>query len=83
MSIKNCLTHILISCIGIGLIFVALGDEVYAHCDTLDGPVVQTARIALESYKKVVELEPSNEEIWLDYSHIYAVQKDFEGSFYV
>ncbi len=49
MSIKNCLTHILISCIGIGLIFVALGDEVYAHCDTLDGPVVQTARIALES----------------------------------
>ncbi len=49
MSIKNCLAHILVSYIGIGLIIAALSDKIYAHCDTLDGPVVQTARIALES----------------------------------
>lgn len=49
MSIKNCLAHILVSCVGIGLFFTALNDKVLAHCDTLDGPVVQTARIALES----------------------------------
>jgi hypothetical protein len=33
---------------GIGLLCTALSKNVFAHCDTLDGPVVQTARIALE-----------------------------------
>ncbi|MBI3773290.1 MAG: hypothetical protein HY272_11395 [Gammaproteobacteria bacterium] len=33
---------------GIGLLFTALSKNAFAHCDTLDGPVVQTARIALE-----------------------------------
>ena len=48
MSIKNYITHIMISCVGSGLILIALSDKVFAHCDTLNGPVVQTARIALE-----------------------------------
>ena len=29
-------------------LFFCLPAETYAHCDTLDGPVVQTARMALE-----------------------------------
>ena len=33
---------------GIGLLCTALSKNAFAHCDTLDGPVVQTARIALE-----------------------------------
>jgi len=30
------------------VLFLCLSVEAYAHCDTLDGPVVQTARLALE-----------------------------------
>jgi hypothetical protein len=34
--------------IGIALFCTVLNKDVLAHCDTLDGPVVQTARTALE-----------------------------------
>jgi hypothetical protein len=34
--------------LGIGLLCTALSKNAFAHCDTLDGPVVQTARIAFE-----------------------------------
>ena len=30
-----------------GLLIIALAPGVYAHCDTLDGPVVKAARLAL------------------------------------
>ncbi len=32
-----------------GLIFISLSKNLYAHCDTLNGPVVKDARIALKS----------------------------------
>ncbi|MBW1743879.1 MAG: hypothetical protein JRJ47_10710 [Deltaproteobacteria bacterium] len=32
----------------IGFFCIASSEKVFAHCDTLDGPVVQSARIALE-----------------------------------
>jgi len=35
--------------IGIGLFYTVLSQNAFAHCDTLNGPVVQTAREALES----------------------------------
>jgi len=34
--------------VGIGLFGMLSNTDVFAHCDTLDGPVVNTARIALE-----------------------------------
>lgn len=48
MAIKNNLARITVALLGIGLLFAALSRNAFAHCDTLDGPVVQTARIALE-----------------------------------
>jgi len=33
---------------GIGLLCIVGSENAFAHCDTLDGPVVQTARTALE-----------------------------------
>jgi hypothetical protein len=48
MAIKNNLARITVALLGIGLLFAALSRDAFAHCDTLDGPVVQTARIALE-----------------------------------
>jgi hypothetical protein len=48
MAIKNYLARITVALLGIGLLFAALSRNAFAHCDTLDGPVVQTARIALE-----------------------------------
>jgi len=32
---------------------------------------------AINSYKEVAKLDPQNPEIWLDYSHIYALKKEF------
>jgi hypothetical protein len=48
MATRNYLVRIMVAFIGIGLLSTALSKNVFAHCDTLDGPVVQTARIALE-----------------------------------
>ena len=48
MAIKKVLARIMVAFIGIGLLCTALSKNAFAHCDTLDGPVVQTARIALE-----------------------------------
>lgn len=41
-------SSIILMFLGIGLLCVCLGREAFAHCDTLDGPVVQTARMALD-----------------------------------
>ncbi len=48
MASKNYLARIMVAFLGIGLLCTALSKNAFAHCDTLDGPVVQTARIALE-----------------------------------
>lgn len=48
MVIRNCLTRIAVIFSGILFLFTVLSENAFAHCDTLDGPVVQTARIALE-----------------------------------
>jgi len=48
MATRNYLLHIMVACFGIGLFCTALSKNAFAHCDTLDGPLVQTARIALE-----------------------------------
>ena len=45
---KNCLFRIALALLGIGLLCIAGNKNAFAHCDTLDGPVVQTARMALE-----------------------------------
>ncbi len=48
MATRNYLARIMVAFFGIGLLCTALSQNAFAHCDTLDGPVVQTARIALE-----------------------------------
>ena len=48
MKTTNSSARIMVAFLGIGLLCTALSKNVFAHCDTLDGPVVQTARIALE-----------------------------------
>lgn len=48
MATSNYLARIIVAFIGIGLLCTALSKKASAHCDTLDGPVMQTARIALE-----------------------------------
>jgi hypothetical protein len=48
MEKSNYLIGAIVAFLGIGLLLAALSKNVFAHCDTLDGPVVQTARIALE-----------------------------------
>ncbi len=48
MAIRNYLARIMVAFIGIGLFCSVLSNNAFAHCDTLDGPVVKTARIALE-----------------------------------
>jgi hypothetical protein len=45
---KNYLFCIAVFFLGIGLLCVVESKNAFAHCDTLDGPVVQTARVALE-----------------------------------
>lgn len=49
MALRNYLMHIMVAFMVIGLFSTVLGQSVFAHCDTLDGPVVQTARVALET----------------------------------
>jgi Family of unknown function (DUF6448) len=40
--------RIMVTFFGIGVLCIGLCKNTFAHCDTLDGPVVQTARKALE-----------------------------------
>jgi hypothetical protein len=49
MATGNYLTRIMVVSAGIGLLCGVLSGNAFAHCDTLDGPVVQTARVALET----------------------------------
>lgn len=48
MYTRNSLAFIMVTFVGIGLLSATLSKKAFAHCDTLDGPVVQTARMALE-----------------------------------
>ena len=48
METKNYFSRILVTFFGIGLLCIILQENAFSHCDTLDGPVVQTARKALE-----------------------------------
>lgn len=48
MAKRNYLNRIKVAFFGIVLLFTVLSENAFAHCDTLDGPVVQTARTALE-----------------------------------
>ena len=48
MATRNYRPHIMVVLWGIGLLCITLSTNAFSHCDTLDGPVVQTARIALE-----------------------------------
>lgn len=80
MIIENNLAQALVSYIGSGLVFLLLSSNVFAHCDTLEGPVVNTARIALESgdvtpLLKWVPVE-SEEEIKLAFDKTIAVRSN-------
>jgi hypothetical protein len=48
MAKRNYLNRIMVTFFEIVILFTVLNENAFAHCDTLDGPVVQTARIALE-----------------------------------
>jgi len=48
MATRNYLVRSMVAFFGIVLLCTALSKSAFAHCDTLDGPVVQTARISLE-----------------------------------
>jgi hypothetical protein len=48
MATRKKLARLIVILFGIGLFSVFLSENVFAHCDTLDGPVVKTARVALE-----------------------------------
>lgn len=48
MATRNYLNRIMMTFSGVVIILIALSENAFAHCDTLDGPVVQTARMALE-----------------------------------
>ncbi len=48
MAANNYLVRITVTLLGIGILCTTSGKNAFAHCDTLDGPVVQAARIALE-----------------------------------
>ena len=49
MATRNYLARIMVAfIIGIGLLCIGSSKNAFAHCDTLDGPVVQAARLALE-----------------------------------
>ncbi len=48
MATRNYLARIMVAFFGVVLLCTALSKSAFAHCDTLDGPVVQAARGALE-----------------------------------
>ena len=66
MKKTNYVTRVIVTICGIGFFCIAWSNNTFAHCDTLDGPVVQTARIALEkgdvtSVLKWVQADDENE----------------------
>ena len=48
MASRNYLVPIMIPFFGIVILLTVLSNAAFAHCDTVDGPVVQTARVALD-----------------------------------
>ena len=48
MSVRSLVARAMVVFAGIGLFCGVLSGNAFAHCDTLDGPVVQTARATLE-----------------------------------
>ncbi len=48
MAMRNYFNRIMVVFSGVVLLCTVLSENAFAHCDTLDGPVVQTARVALE-----------------------------------
>lgn len=48
MATRNYFSCIMVTFLGFGLLCTVLSKNSFAHCDTLDGPVVQTARMAFE-----------------------------------
>lgn len=48
MNTKNYFVRVMVVFLGIGFLLTAMSKNAFAHCDTLDGPVVQAARLALE-----------------------------------
>jgi len=48
MAIRNYLNRIVVAFAGVVVLFTVLSENALAHCDTLDGPVVQTAKLALK-----------------------------------
>jgi hypothetical protein len=48
LKTKNYFARVMVTFFGIVFLSIGLGQNAYAHCDTLDGPVVQTSRKALE-----------------------------------
>ena len=48
MVMKNYFAGFMWMVSGIVIVSLAMTENAFAHCDTLDGPVVQTARVALE-----------------------------------
>jgi hypothetical protein len=49
MNALHCFNRIFISITAVSIIFSAVNGPAFAHCDTLDWPVVQEARTALET----------------------------------
>jgi hypothetical protein len=47
MMARKLLARVLVVLVGVGILSVALSRNVFAHCYTLDSPVVRTARMAL------------------------------------
>jgi hypothetical protein len=45
---RNCIFSSTVPFLSIVILFAAFSNSAFAHCDTLDGPVVQTAKIALD-----------------------------------
>lgn len=48
MTFDSSFARVRLTFVGIGILISLFNTKVFAHCDTLDGPVVKTARVALE-----------------------------------
>jgi hypothetical protein len=48
MNKKSALLIMALVTLGVTVVLLTTGKEVFAHCDTLDGPVVGEARLAIE-----------------------------------
>ena len=59
------------------VLLLCLGDGAFAHCDTLDGPVVEAARVALET------ANPDRVLIWVQPEHEPEVRTAFERTLQV